>query len=711
MIKSGYKEELYYIEDLKIETEELERNINSLLDENHGVGIIGGYYKQDFPICMVSELTLRMLGFGSESEFTAQTGGNMAGLVKKREMLDKIFSESTGDNELYLRGKSSYLRVRFVKHNMINAKNEILWIASVCDIDALYTKELLLDRTIEDKEHLETIHKAKSQQINRELARQKKALEHALFEAELNNEIISAISKIYWLIYRLDIPSGMFEEISVGGDMHKLTGNTGITAKRFPDACKKTVAPEYLEKMLEFTDVTTLPERLRDREDISFDYKTVTGNWHTARFIVQKRDEHGTVIKALYTIRLIDEQKRRELEYEEKLAKIAKEAQNASLSKTDFLRRMSHDIRTPINGIRGMIEIANHFVDDPEKQKVCRDKIWKASGYLLSLVNSVLDMNKLESGVIVLNDAPFDIVQLLSEVASIAEMQATEHGLSFTLENNSQYIKHRRLIGSAQHVKQVLMNIAENAVKYNKQNGNVTVRCKEISCDGETAVFEFVCADTGIGMSEEFQKRAFEPFSQEGQDKARTHYDGSGLGLSIAKTLVEQMGGCVKFTSNEGDGTTFNVTIPFKLDPSPANETISEADENIDLSGVRVLLVEDNDLNMEISKFFIEQSGAHVTPAKNGLEGVNLFKSSENGYFDIVLMDVMMPVMDGYKATEKIRALERPDAKTVPIIAMSANAFQDDILKSKSAGMNEHLAKPISTKKLLSSIFRYVKHK
>ena len=255
------------------------------------------------------------------------------------------------------------------------------------------------------------------------------------------------------------------------------------------------------------------------------------------------------------------------------------------------------------------------------------------------------------------------------------------------------------------------MNITVNAVKYNKQNGNVTVWCKEISCDGETAVFDFVCTDTGIGMSEEFQKRAFEPFSQEGQDKARTHYDGSGLGLSIAKALVEQMGGCIKFTSKEGVGTTFNVTIPFKLDPSPANETSNEADENIDLSGVRVLLVEDNDLNMEISKFFIEQSGAHVTPAKNGLEGVNFFKSSENGYFDIVLMDVMMPVMDGYKATEKIRALERSDAKTVPIIAMSANAFQDDILKSKSAGMNEHLAKPISTKKLLSSICRYVKHK
>lgn len=188
---------------------------------------------------------------------------------------------------------------------------------------------------------------------------------------------------------------------------------------------------------------------------------------------------------------------------------------------------MSHDIRTPINGIRGMIEIANHFVDDPEKQKICRDKIWKASGYLLPLVNSVLDMNKLESGVIVLTDAPFDIVQLLSEVDSIVEMQTTEHGLSFTLENTAQNIKHRRLIGSAQHVKQVLMNIAVNAVKYNKQNGNVTVRCKEISCDGETAVFEFVCADTGIGMSEEFQKRAFEPFSQEGQDKARTHYDGA----------------------------------------------------------------------------------------------------------------------------------------------------------------------------------------
>lgn len=302
MIKSNYKEGLYYSESLKSEAERLQKNIVSLLSENHGVGIIGGYYRPDFPICIISELALLMLGFTSYDEFERITGATLAGIVKNREKLDEIFSKSSGTYELYLRGKSKDIRVRFVKHDMASYDSEILWIASVCDIDAFYNKSLQLDKTIKDRQHSELIQRAKTERTNKELTRQKRALEHALFEAELNNEIISAIGKIYWLIYRLDIPSGTFEKIAVEGDTHKLTGENGITAKRFPEACKENIAPEYLDEMLKFIDMDTLSDRLSDREEISHEYKTLTGNWHTARFIVQKRDSSGKVIKALYTL-------------------------------------------------------------------------------------------------------------------------------------------------------------------------------------------------------------------------------------------------------------------------------------------------------------------------------------------------------------------------------------------------------------------------
>lgn len=253
------------------------------------------------------------------------------------------------------------------------------------------------------------------------------------------------------------------------------------------------------------------------------------------------------------------------------------------------------------------------------------------------------------------------------------------------------------------------MNLASNAVKYNKENGSVTVWCKEVSCDGSIAVFQFACTDTGIGMSKEFQKRAFEPFAQEGKNDARTHYDGSGLGLPIVKALVRQMGGSIVFHSEENIGTSFFVTLPFKIDVNPQTEQQDEAaDQPIDLNGVRVLLAEDNDLNMEIAKFFIEQHGAGVTVARNGLEATKLFADSAPGAFDLILMDVMMPIMSGYEATKTIRGMERADAKTIPIIAMSANAFQDDIQKSMSVGMNDHLPKPLSTEKLLSTIAKYI---
>lgn len=708
MIKSGYTEGLYYREDMTVKTEEVEKYIWKLLGENHGVGIIAGYYEIGYPLCMVSELAMSMLGFDLSEEFEQATGNKLSGLVSGDEYLKKVFGAHDGICEVYFRGKHGNLWVRLVMRDITVSNGQRLWIASVCDIDALYKKDMQVSRVINDKQELEILHREKLENVNKELECQKKELEQILHEAELDNEIISAIGKIYWMIFAIDLEKGTFEEITVSGSGHHLIGERGCVAERFPKACRRTICDEHKNFMLEFLDISTLTQRLKDRDEISKEYCTLTGNWHLGRFIVQKRNKYKKVTKVLYTIQIINEQKKQEIEYEKRLAGIAEEAQRASLSKTDFLRRMSHDIRTPLNGIRGMIEIANHFPNDIERQNECREKIWEASGYLLSLLNSVLDMNKLESGAVILANTPFDLRQILKECNSIAQMQATEHGLRYVVSDFKWDNAHPYLIGSTPHLKQILMNIVGNAVKYNKENGEIRVDCNEISCDGDTVVYKFICTDTGIGMSGEFQKKAFEPFTQEGKDNARTHYDGSGLGLSIVKSLVDIMGGTVEFESEEGVGTTFCVTLPFKLDKRPKKTGGESAKDTVSLSGVRVLLAEDNELNMEIAKFIIEQHGGDVVIANNGLDALKMFSASDIGYYDIILMDIMMPIMNGYEATKKIRALDRANAKCIPIIAMSANAFQDDVLKSKSAGMDNHLSKPISAEKLLWVIRQYV---
>lgn len=710
MIESGYKEGLYYAEELGGFPEETEKQIRELLSENHGVGIIGGYYEDEFPICMVSELTVKMLGYSSADELLNASCKNMNGLVSgglNAELAEK-FKNLNGADENYLRGKNGDLWVRLAKRDVVvNGKR--LWLASVCDMDALYRKELQVNKIILEKREQELLQQEKLARANAELEKKNEELQRALSEAELNNEIISVIGKAYWLIYRLDLTTGTYEGVSVGEEKHRFTDDRGITAERFPEACKRTVSPEYREIMLGFLNIGTLADRLSNKEEISQEYRTVTGNWHVGRFIVQRRNENGKAVKALYTIKIINEQKKQENEYEKRLTEIAEEAQKASLSKSDFLRRMSHDIRTPINGIRGMIEIANDCADDPEKQKECRAKIWEASGYLLSLVNSVLDMNKLESGAVVLASIPFDLTALLAEINAVAEMQAVEHGVCFRVNTEKRNIKHNYLIGSPSHVKQVLMNIAGNAVKYNKENGSVRVWSKETSCENGFAVFDFYCEDTGIGMSEEFQKHAFEPFAQEGKNNARSLYAGTGLGLSIVKALVGQMNGHIEFKSKEGVGTTFRVTLPFKIDEKPT--VCDEASEETpDLNGLKVLVAEDNELNLEIACFFLKKAGAETVEVRDGLQAVKIFESSKEGEFDVILMDVMMPLVGGYEATRTIRGSGRSDSG-VPIIAMSANAFEDDIEKSKNAGMNEHFPKPLDMKKLLKAVKKYAAKK
>ena len=394
--------------------------------------------------------------------------------------------------------------------------------------------------------------------------------------------------------------------------------------------------------------------------------------------------------------------------YKAELLRAAKKAEAANEAKTEFLQRMSHDIRTPINGICGMINVADHYADNMEKQTECRAKIKKTSHLLLELINEVLDMSKLESDEVVLEEIPFNLNSIFEEILGVIEHMAAEQNIRIIWEEKE--VTHWNLIGSPVHVKRILMNILSNAVKYNKENGYVYISCREIpSKQTAMTTLEFVCRDTGIGMAEAFQKRIFEPFAQE-HAGSRTKFAGTGLGMPITKKLVVKMGGTISFESKEGTGTTFVIRIPFQIDADMKDRTETEEKTETSIQGLHILLTEDNELNMEIAEFVLQNEGAVVTKAWNGQKAVDIFRKSRPGEFDAILMDIMMPVMNGYEAAKMIRSLDREDAKVIPIIAMTANAFTEDKMRAKEAGMDEHIAKPVDGKLLVKAINELVKH-
>ncbi len=418
---------------------------------------------------------------------------------------------------------------------------------------------------------------------------------------------------------------------------------------------------------------------------------------------------YSGVIAVVVTVRRRADRRRltdllqQERDYGDKLAKAAREASSANSAKTEFLRRMSHDLRTPINGIRGMVEVGDANADDLQKQTECRSKIWTASGLLLDLANEALDMSRLESGQVDLNLVPTNLVALNCEVRDILERQAEERLV--TIICDQQTLDHPYVRVSVTHLKRLLLNIAGNAVKYNRQGGYVRLVCREVEPADDVPVYEYTIADNGIGMSEEFQQHLYEPFCRDEQ-QVEGASSGTGLGAPIAKQLVELMGGTMSFTSVLGQGTTFTIRLPFeKCKRSEIPRAVrADAGDGDALQGLRVLLVEDNDLNAEIAQFTLSRAGAVVTHAKDGESAVEMFAASAPYEYDAVLMDIMMPGIDGLEATRQIRALDREDAATTPIIAVSANAFADDRRLSREAGMDAHLSKPVSSQELVEAL-------
>ena len=407
---------------------------------------------------------------------------------------------------------------------------------------------------------------------------------------------------------------------------------------------------------------------------------------------------HGDVTK------LVLEERNRQQE----LKKAKEAAERANVAKTSFLSRMSHDIRTPLNGIIGLLKIDEQHADNRELVDANREKIRVSADHLQSLINDVLQMSKLENGEFNLEYEALDLNQLSRDVLTIVEMRAAEAGITLEYGKDSDEVKYPYVYGSALHLRQIFVNVYSNAIKYNHVGGRIMTHFKLLGQEGDQVRYEWQISDTGIGMKPEFLEHIFEPFAQERTD-ARSIYRGTGLGMSIVKSLIDRMGGTIEVTSEEGVGSTFRIKLSFRI---AAKEELIEKKERLkegSVEGLHLLMAEDNELNAEIAKLQLEEAGAEVTVVKDGQKAVELFEKLPAATFDAILMDIMMPVMDGLSATRAIRALEKEDAGEIPIIAMTANAFEEDEKKSLEAGMNAHLSKPLKIELVVATIADLVK--
>lgn len=537
---------------------------------------------------------------------------------------------------------------------------------------------------------------------------------------------IRAIGSLYSSTLLLHLDTKQFEIINLSEQMEQLIAGKTDAYEIYQIVSERLIAPESREAFAGFLSPDNLEESIKHNLSTGQTFQDIHGIWFSSFLIPESYSTDGTLLTVLVVTRNINDYKAKEEAFQNELRKTARDADMANAVKTTFLRRMSHDIRTPINGIQGMTEIARKNIDNPDTVKECLDKITSSSAYLLDLVNDVLRMSKLESGNVVLEEKPFYFQKVMMETASFIEIQAQQKGVKFS--TGCRHDSGKLLLGSPLHVRQILQNIMSNAVKYTPAGGSVTVTSQEMMLREKSATYEIFCTDTGIGMSKEFQEHAFEPFVQEDDTSARSTFTGVGLGLSIVKDLVDRMHGKIRFNSEQGKGTTFVITLTFQLDPScyevKEPETTSgtnssadnapvfskeEADEALanSLAGLRILVAEDNELNMDIAKYLLGERGASVKEAHNGQEALDLFNLSKPGTYDLILMDIMMPVMNGLEASKAIRVLPRPDAKTIPIFAMTANAFVEDIQQSSAAGMNEHLTKPLDIDELVEKIQKY----
>ena len=542
--------------------------------------------------------------------------------------------------------------------------------------------------------------------IVREEQQRRAALENALEEARMNNEIISAISKIYFAIYRINLRTYHFEEVSCESAAHRLTGLNGDASVHIRNHDREQIAPEYRTHIEAFFDLSTLKERLCKEDSVAVEYPITDGNWHMARFIVQTRDRNGEVEQVLCVVRQISEEKRRE----EQWVLAANEANAANKAKSEFLSRMSHDIRTPMNVIMGFVQIAKDNANDAEKMLDCLKKIQGSGEELQQLIDDVLDISRIESGEFRIASVPMDMRELVDSYDRTVCTAAEAKGIGFHREIHD--ILHNVLLSDQLRLRQIYTNLLSNAVKYTPEGGEIWFEVYEQphSAPGMVRLIAEV-RDTGIGMAPDYMKEMFNQFSR-AVDTRVNKVRGSGLGLAIVKKIVDLMNGTIEVQSKLGEGTSFRVTLDL---PYSTAEMLPQQQSKpaaaLPYRPLTLLLAEDNDLNYEIAAEQLTMRGVHCVRAVNGAECVRKFKEAAADTYDAILMDMQMPVMSGPEASEAIRALDRPDAKRIPIAALTANAYREDIERCMASGMNAHLAKPVEIDRVLRTVMALLPEK
>lgn len=558
--------------------------------------------------------------------------------------------------------------------------------------DSLHTLPLILSLYIILSALLLSINYRNKRAHNREVNRQ--------------YEIIRSISHIYLLTLVVDVQKQQYTILKHPAGWDR-SDRSGVIDRQFLRKLSGNVSEEFREGYLTFIDTATLPERLSTFGYVEYDYQDVSGEWFNDKIVPQEQDTAGNFHLYILVRMSIQEQKKAELENQQKLRAAAQREALANQAKTDFLHRMTHDVRTPINVILGMLEICDRNPDDAELLKSCRAKSKSAAEYLLELVNDILNVNKLDAADPTEHTEAFVLADEVQKLYLIAEERAkaaditlappTITGESLPLEGNPLYLR------------QIMMNIVNNAVRYSHSGGVVRFSVSEMPRAEAPGFAEvrFVCEDHGIGMTREFQQTMFEPFAQE-MDTVISHSDGVGLGLSIVQKLVKKLGGTISVDSEKGVGTRFEIVLPYKYADAPTENAPTETDK-FSLRGLTLLLAEDNKLNMEVANMLLTQAGATLIKAYNGKEALDCFASSAVGTIDVVLTDMFMPVMDGLEATKRIRALDRPDARTTPIIAMTASLFEEDREACMDAGMTGFLSKPLDMEQLIQTISQQIR--
>lgn len=672
-IPNKYYEDLYFIhQDSRSLLPQNQAAIIELLDKNGAVGVVGFYDEPGYPIYFISGFALTALGYDRQKLLHA-CNEQFLNLVFEKDR--QSFMENT-------RNVNSICQ----EFRMVNNSGKNVWVNSYQKASvSMDGRPIIIAsvRIVEDARKRES-------------------------------ELLTALTKGYNRIIYVDMNQGRYRVIKSegGGFDEQICGTLSELEELLDHYREDYINPEDHS----FADILN---KLN-----FFSVSAEQGGNYQATYLAKAGNKYQWVqFQAFYggamnldtghiilTFRVVDEEKRRELDAHRILSDSLAKAEEAGRIKNKFLSRMSHDLRTPINGIIGMLEIAKKNRTNPDRIDECLNKIAVSCDHLISLVTDVLDMNTLENDQLQLTDESFCLEELLTKELYPICKRASERGLTYRTQLEP--FVHPNILGSPKHVLQIFNHVIDNAIKYNKPNGSILLTARETSDNDNIAVFEFCIKDTGIGMKPEFTKRVFEAFEQE-HNEARTDYMGTGLGMSIVKTLVTHMNGTISLDSIPGEGTTVLITLPFKIDPTPDGHSASSPDndavtstDNVrgDLSGRIALLVEDNEINMEITRFLLEDAGIRVVCAENGKRALTLYGESAPNEFDFILMDIMMPVMDGLEAAQKIRQLPRPDAMTVPIIALSANVMDNDIKKTRMAGMNEHLPKPVNSHQLLDTV-------